>query len=370
MRNVSSLETVERDYSPRGVKFYYIYKALAHPETNGYITPFTLEERLLHVAEAKQKLGSRITWLCDTMANDLKHALGDAPNSEFIIGPDGKIVQARPWSRPDELRDDLARLVGPVARRTTVADLDMPPLAPPRTAATGIVPRVQVPAGMMPVRVEPIANDGSPGADEPYYVKLRAELDARYWRSGAGKLYLGFFLDPLYKVHWNNAAAPVVFELKTPAGLTIEPTKGQGPKVAEDADADPREFLVDVLGETTKPIELTVRYFACDDAETFCKPVTQTYRITLERDRDGGARRQPSRRGAVRPGFRNDDETAQRRKQVLSEAVSLFRDLDVNEDGRLSFYELGPDHPELHSADTDSDDQVSPRELVAWLKRP
>ena len=72
------METVERDYSPRGVKFFYIYKALAHPEQNGYITPFTLKERLMHVAEAKEKLKSRFTWLCDSMTNDLKHALGDA----------------------------------------------------------------------------------------------------------------------------------------------------------------------------------------------------------------------------------------------------------------------------------------------------
>ena len=35
-------------------------------------------------------------------------------------------------------------------------------------------------------------------------------------------------------------------------------------------------------------------------SETFCKPVSQTYRITLERDRDGGSRRSSGSRG-VRP---------------------------------------------------------------------
>ncbi len=71
---------------------------------NGYVAPFSQQERLLHVAEAKKKLGSRITWLCDTMANDLKHALGDAPNSEFVIGPDGHVIHARRWSSPEQLR--------------------------------------------------------------------------------------------------------------------------------------------------------------------------------------------------------------------------------------------------------------------------
>ena len=50
-----------RDYAPKGVKFYYIYKTLAHPENDGYIQPFTLKERLMHVKVAQQTLGSDIT---------------------------------------------------------------------------------------------------------------------------------------------------------------------------------------------------------------------------------------------------------------------------------------------------------------------
>jgi len=33
------------DYAPKGVKFYYMYKALAHPELDGYVNPFTLKIR-------------------------------------------------------------------------------------------------------------------------------------------------------------------------------------------------------------------------------------------------------------------------------------------------------------------------------------
>lgn len=95
MRNVPGLEAIERHYAAKGVRFYYIYKALAHPEINGFISPFTLEERLMHVREAKQRLGTRFRWLCDTMDNDLKHALGDRPNSEFVIDPEGRVVRKR-----------------------------------------------------------------------------------------------------------------------------------------------------------------------------------------------------------------------------------------------------------------------------------
>jgi hypothetical protein len=63
------VETIYRDYVPKGVKFYYLYKSLAHPELLGYVGPVTFEERLMHIQEAKRTLGSEITWLCDTMSN-------------------------------------------------------------------------------------------------------------------------------------------------------------------------------------------------------------------------------------------------------------------------------------------------------------
>ena len=52
------METIYRDYEPKGVKFRYIYKALEHPELDGYVQPFSLEERLMHVKEAGRRLGS------------------------------------------------------------------------------------------------------------------------------------------------------------------------------------------------------------------------------------------------------------------------------------------------------------------------
>ena len=99
------MEAIYRDYRDKGVQFFYVYKSLAHPENNGYVSPFTQKERLLHIAEFKKQLGSEIPWLCDTLSNDLKHALGDAPNSEFVVGPSGKLVHARSWSDPEQLRN-------------------------------------------------------------------------------------------------------------------------------------------------------------------------------------------------------------------------------------------------------------------------
>ena len=66
----------------------YLYKALAHPELNGYVNPITLEERLMHVAEAKRVLGSDIAWIAANIANELKHALGPTYPDHFLCyGP-------------------------------------------------------------------------------------------------------------------------------------------------------------------------------------------------------------------------------------------------------------------------------------------
>ena len=75
--------------------FYYVYKPLAHPEYNNYVTPFTLEERLMHVAESKRRLGSSIPWLADLMHNPWHEAMGRTPNSELVIDPDGRIAARR-----------------------------------------------------------------------------------------------------------------------------------------------------------------------------------------------------------------------------------------------------------------------------------
>lgn len=358
---------MERDFAPQGVRFYYIYKSLAHPETNGYIAPFTLEERLQHVSEARRRIGSRITWLCDSMDNHAKHALGDAPNSEFVIDPAGKIVRARQWSRPDQLRADLAELVGPVEKPTTLAEVNMPPLEPPQRAPTGIVARIQVPRRMLPVVVTP----ESASTDEPYYAKLRAEVDPQYFNRGEGKLYLGFMLDPLYSVHWNNQVAPLAYEIQTPDGISVIPMGGASPKVEQPADADPREFLVDLSGTTDQPLRLTVSYCACDDAETFCKPITQRYTILLQRDRDGGARR-AARGQALSSNLAPsaDFVASSQRSASLKEAVGLFRLHDGNQDGKLDQHEWAAIEEVPADADADGDGWVSLRELIDRLCEP
>ncbi len=282
------MEAIYQDYSGKGVKFYYVYKSLAHPENNGYAAPFTLQERLMHIAEAGRTLGSKITWLCDTMSNDLKHALGDAPNSEFIIDPNGIIVRRRAWSDPQKLRSDLVELIGPVENPTSPKDVRLGKVMAKKSAPSGVVPTMTVTDRMKPLRIEPKPSSS------PHYAKLRAEISEPFSSSGKGQLFLGFHLDPLYQVHWNNLSEPLTYRITASPGLQMSALSGKGPNVSEESDSDPREFLLEIVRDNTRatgklgPIQLTVDYFACNDEEGWCKAVSQSYTIHLEEDRDGG----------------------------------------------------------------------------------
>lgn len=207
------------------------------------------------------------------MDNQLKHAMGDRPNSEFIIGPDGTIVRMRDWSSAEALRADLTELVGKVDNPTDPRSLNMRTNFEKTEVARGVVERVRPEGRMTAFKVE------TKQSIRPTYVKLRAEGD------GQGKLYLGFFVDPIHKVHWNNQAGPVQVEVN---GKTLT-----GPNVTEKADADPREFLVEV-GEGR--IEIKLKYVACDDKETWCNKLTQEFVVTQVADQDAG------RVSGARPG--------------------------------------------------------------------
>ena len=355
------METLERDYTPKGVHFYYVYKALAHPELNHYVQPFTLQERLMHVHEAERRLGSRIPWLADSMSNELKHAFGDVPNAEFVIGPDGLVLRRRAWSDPEALRHDLEELVGPVEHPTSVADLDMPVQPPYESVARGIVPRLDRPAGMRGVRIQPNLE----ATDKPFYTKLRVEADRGVLTSGSGQLYIGFHLDPLYHMHWNNLAPPLQFEISAPDGVTVTPAQATAPDPEADADADPREFLLQVsgAGSTDEPLGVSVLYYACDDANTFCVPVQQSYTVWLQPDVDAGSTF--GQRRGFGPGDRGRSLPGRARGDMRERLMRM----DSNGDGLLTRDELPERMQQMFDRmDNDGDGALDASEIDAMLE--
>ncbi len=289
-----------RDYAPKGVQFHFVYKALAHPEKDGYVNPVTMEERLLHIKEAKRIFeGVTMPWICDNMENDLKRELGGLNNPEFIFDPEGKIVRLRDWSSPSELRADLEKLVGTVTKPTSVRDLNLKTnRVKSPIAKTGVVERIKLPGPMQPIKA--VADKSG---KTPFYAKLRAEADSDLLDGGTGKLYMNFNLDPLLNVCWNNLAKPIQYEIVAADGTTVSPSEGEAAKLEVESDSDPREFLIDIKDwDSKEPLKLQVRYFACNKDDGWCKPVTQTYDLQLEFDRDAGSVR--SRGGGGRGGGR------------------------------------------------------------------
>lgn len=340
-----------RDYGPKNVKFFFIYKTLAHPElVGGYVQPITLDERCAHAKQAAKQLGATIPWLVDAMDNRLKHALGDRPNSEFVIDPKGKVVRKRAWSHPAELRKDLEELVGKVEKVTKAEDVKLAVELPLKAAADkGVVPRLARPR-MQAVLMEPVVEKDGP----PFFAKLRAEADAGLITSGEGKLYLGFHLDPFHKAHWNNLTEPLKYRLELPEGAQVEKATGEASKVKAVSDADPREFLLEVKAwPQDKPLKVTVTYAACV-GEKECHSVKQTYVLRRKRDIDGG-------------GARGEGAGL----WVPEEFARQAMDGDKDRDGKLSKGEVrGLILPHFDEFDADKDGTLDAKELkevARWL---
>ncbi|HEV3385439.1 MAG TPA: redoxin domain-containing protein, partial [Gemmata sp.] len=270
MRKVAGMEAVYRDYGPKGVRFYFTYKALAHPERNGIVQPLTQDERIHQAREAKKRLGNSTPFLVDAIDNRLKHALIDRnnvpigepttyDNAEFIIDPKGTIVRKRTWSNPEQVRMDLEVLVGKVDRVTKPEDVILnEEKLPPETASKGVIDKLSR-TGMVPLVAVPRIDAGGP----PFFAKLRVEVDQTVLEKGEGKLYLGFHLDPFLGAHWNNLKKPLRFDFEFPEGVKFSTQSGESPLPNAATDIDPREFFVNVLGwPDNKTVRLTVTYTA------------------------------------------------------------------------------------------------------------
>ena len=161
-------------------------------------------------------------------------------------------------------------------------------------------------------------------------------------------------------MHWNNEAPPLEYVVTAAAaGVQVTPAAAAFEVVEEPADADPREFLVDIRADDrSQPLDLRVTYYACDDANTFCVPVTQRYAVHLEVDSDAGrvfgARRPGLGGGRVGgPGGRGPGAMVARimtwdanadgvitRDEAPDRMRDRFDSIDANGDGMLEAEEL------------------------------
>jgi len=326
------MEAVYRDYGPLGVKFYFVYKSLAHPELVGdYVQAFTLEERLMQARRAGTELGATIPWLVDGMDNHFREQVGKRANSEFILDPDGVIVRKRALSDPGQVRLDLEQFVGPVEHITREEEVHLKMKMPLRAPATrGILPRLQR-TDMTPLVAVPEIESNA----APFFAKLRAEADADLLKLGKGQLYLGFFLDPIHNAHWNNLTKPISFQLEYPESVVISPRSGSAPRLEVVADGDPREFILEVESwPKGRTVQLTAHYFACVGEES-CFSIRQSYSLARERDRFAGRAFWEPTGIADRMLLWDGDSDGLLNREEMRMSEVTFRKFDLDGDGQL-----------------------------------
>ena len=281
-----NIEAAARDFYPKGIRFYYIYRHLKHPENNSYIQPFQQKERARHAQLAKELLQTAVPWVYDGMDNTAAKALApDGAANVFIFSKSGEETYQGSLSEPAPFRDMLTQLAGAVALPYSIEALPNPTLLPANATESKLVPRPKVSVQtdkFKPVQINPKESRS------PFYVKARVEASETLLATGDGKLYLGFHIDPLYRVHWNNLGDPIKYVLKTPQGV-IAPSINSATRVSAAAtDAEPREFILQARKlDLNKPITLQVTYSVHTAAKRNVE-VVQQYAIYLEADAFGG----------------------------------------------------------------------------------
>jgi EF hand len=280
-QNYPEIEAAYADYAPKGVQFFYFYKQLRHPELDGYMQAQNMSERLLQLAEARKKLGTKVPWIADTMDDDMRKGLRSGSWSVYLISPKGEVVYASGRIDANGLRSALSKAVGPVATPTKASDLNLPQIVRPASFVNEDSELgVARPDGLSIVTI--IATE----TEETYYVKLRAEADDALLNTGTGRLFLGFYPDPIHHAYWNNLTEPMKYKLTLPEGVVASPAEASSQKATGDKDTKPRQFWVDISSD--KPFDeigLKLDYFGC--TSEMCLPLTHEYTIKMENENRG-----------------------------------------------------------------------------------
>ncbi len=300
LRAYAELEATAKDYADKDVQFYYVFQSLRHPEREGYVQAQNMSERFLQLAEAKKKLGTQVPWIADTIDDSFRVAMKTNSNSVFVISPDSEIVYAADRMNGDGLRQALTKLVGPVENPTSVRDLNLPQLA--RFQPTNIDSdiRVQRPDGLVILAITPTK------PEETYFVKLRAEAEPQLLETGKGRLFLGFYPDPIHDAHWNNLTPGMKYVLELPDGVKADPATAVANKGPGDSDTQPRQFWVNIEGDKTlDDIKLSLHYYACSPG--MCEAMTHEYTIAFTAEDKNSRtfsfnRGQGAAGGGMRPG--------------------------------------------------------------------
>ncbi len=344
--NYRTIEALATDFKPLNVGFCYLYRALTHPENNGYLQPYNLKERAKHVQAAKTVLSTKTPWLFDAMDNQALQAVQHSSgNNVFIYSAEGAELFSGKLDDPETLRETLQELAGPASTETSPKRFRSPKISPRKVIAPKLLERVYFNPEtdpFVPLLITPKQ------AQAAFPMKLRAEADSALLETGNGRLYLGFHVDPLYPLEWDNNATPLQYMIQAPGGLAA-PSSDFAPKVTMQAhDTEPREFVLTARQlDRSKPLQLRVEFTAYSPLQEKSIRITQHYAIQLEQDPFGGTafRRQiahkdpsPANKNTMPPALRHKDTNKDgriSRTELSGKLWSKFSEIDTNKNGYL-----------------------------------
>ncbi len=351
IENYRDVEALARDYAPLGARFSYIHGYLKHPENNGFLQPYHLKERARQTQLAAENLATSIPWLHDAMDNQTAKALAPKQiNDVFVFSADGTEIHAGEISDIEALRNALAEAVGQAPTTTPLDVIPTASIEPVNMMEANYAPRVTVNAKtekFEPLQLTPMESRA------PHYVKVRVEANTEMLETGDGKLYLGFHIDPLYQVEWNNLGEPLNYQLKTRQGV-VAPSINSAQRVTATAtDAEPREFLLQGRKlDLNQPLALQVNYSVHSIASKKNIEVSQQYIIYLDRDEYAGkvmgrqetAEKRPAQKAAdsgsafaaMLSRFDLDRNGKLTNDEVIGRLRSGFDEIDANKDGAIN----------------------------------
>ena len=357
-----NIEAAARDFYPKGIRFFYIYRNLMHPENNGYIKPFHKKERLRHTQLAKELLQTAAPWVYDGMDNQTAMALASTnSNSVFIFSKAGEEIYQGSISQPEPFRDALIQLAGPIELPCRLEDLPAPTLQPINMLKAQYVQRAKISIesdNFRPLQIRP------KDSRLPFYVKARVEADEELLSTGNGKIYLGFHIDPLYRVKWNNLGEPLKYALKSPQGV-VAPSINTAPRVSAAAtDEEPREFILQARKlDLNKPISLEVTYSVHTSAKRNVE-VTQYYLIYLQKDTFGGK--------VIGRQISPKDMVAASTKSATQSSVfkAMLRRFDIDRNGKLTDDEvIGGLRTHFAEIDSNNDGAINESEYTEYRNK-
>jgi hypothetical protein len=361
IENYGFIENTARAYESDKVRFFYIYRYLSHPENNGYLQPFHIMERARQAQLAEKLLRTRIPWLLDTMDNQSAKALEpeEKHNSIFIYSADGRQRFAGPVNDTAAFRKALENMAGAPDIAISTNRPAAPKLRPVNLIPVEVVDRIEFNPprdSFLPLEIAPQKSR------YPYYAKLRAEANAGLLKSGNGKIYLGFHIDPLYRMEWNNKKDPLKYTVYTSRGV-LAPSTERAPRITDPpTDSEPREFILDARRiDLSKPLTIKVEYNVCSPGRRNRQKVSQSYLVHLKPDPYAGL--------AYRRQIPFGDSASSRKEAPAADIHPELVRNDTNRDGRISRKEVsGTLYMKFPDIDTNRDGYLSEEEYETYLR--